>query len=74
MRFLFVGSHLCLRASFRPALAGAPLPSASSCCCFGSSYRGLSPHQLMPMSGVHNTLQRTRAGGLRFAHPADASR
>ena len=30
MRFLSVGSHLCARASFRPPLAGLPLPSASS--------------------------------------------
>jgi len=30
MRFLSVGSHLCALASFRPPLAGLPLPSASS--------------------------------------------
>ena len=29
MRFLFVGSHLCTRASFRQILADLPLPSAS---------------------------------------------
>jgi hypothetical protein len=61
MRFLFVGSHLCARASFRQALAGLPLPSASSYPdSIGSSYRGLSPHKLMPMSGVHCKLERTR--------------
>jgi hypothetical protein len=64
MRFLFVGSHLCARASFRPPLAGLPLPSASSCICptigrYGYSYRGLSPHKFMPMSGVHHALQPT---------------
>jgi hypothetical protein len=45
MRFLFVGSHLCARASFRPPLARRPLPSASSCICPEGqtrySYRGL---------------------------------
>ena len=30
MRFLFVGSHLCTRASFAQALTGLHLPSASS--------------------------------------------
>jgi hypothetical protein len=57
MRFLFVGSHLCARASFRPPLAALPLPSASSYhyrdvrqCRY--SYRGLSLHQFMPMPGV----------------------
>jgi hypothetical protein len=60
MRFLFVGSHLCPPASFRQALAGLPLPSASGYPdCIGSSHRGLSPHKLMPMSGVHNAMQRT---------------
>ena len=29
MQFLFVGSHLCTRASFRQILADLPLPSAS---------------------------------------------
>ena len=57
MRFLSVGSHLCARASFRPPLAGLPLPSASSCICptigrYRYSYRGLSLHKFMPMSGV----------------------
>ena len=54
MRFLFVGPHLCTRASFRQALADLPLPSASGYPDFMmSSHRGLSPHKLMPMSGVH---------------------
>src|SRR5262249_61227190 len=58
MRFLSVDSHLCARASFRQVLAGLPLPSASSYPeSIGSSYRGLSPHKLMPMSGVHQSLQ-----------------
>lgn len=61
MRFLFVGSHLCARASFGQVLAALPLPSASSYPdCIGSSHRGLSPHQFMPMSGVHKRLQPTR--------------
>ena len=64
MRFLFVGSHLCARASFRPPLAGLPLPSASSYMCptighYRYSYRGLSPHKFMPMSGVHKALKPT---------------
>ena len=63
MRFLSVGSHLCARASSRQTLAGLPLPSASSFIGLSGpyrySYRGLPPHQLMPMSGVHNRLQRT---------------
>jgi hypothetical protein len=60
MRFLSVGSHFCAWASFRQALAGLPLPSASSYPESISSYRGLSPHKLMPMSGVHRAMQRTR--------------
>ena len=57
MRFLSVGSHLCARASSRQPLTGMPLPSASSCFRpFGGhlrySYRGLSPHQFMPVPGV----------------------
>jgi hypothetical protein len=72
MRFLFVGSHLCTRASFRPPLAKRPLPSASSCVCPKGhtrySYRGLSPHQFMPMSGVHKGFQRTGGTALvRYA-------
>ena len=62
MRFLSVGSHLCARASFRQSLAGLPLPSASSYSRpprghYRYSYRGLSPHQFMPMSGVHKSLE-----------------
>jgi hypothetical protein len=63
MRFVFLGSHLCARASFGQPLAGLPLPSASSCICPEGqtrySYRGLSPHQFMPMSGVHKALHLT---------------
>jgi hypothetical protein len=64
MRFLSVGSHLCARASFRPPLAGLPLPSASSCICptighYRYSYRRLSPHKFMPMSGVHHWVKLT---------------
>jgi hypothetical protein len=60
MRFLFVSSHLCARASFRQALADLPLPSANSYPdSIGSSYRGLSPHKLMPMTGVHKRVQPT---------------
>ena len=60
MRFLSVGSHVCTWASSRQTLAGLPLPSASGYPDdIGSSHRGLSPHKLMPMSGVHPSLQRT---------------
>ncbi len=63
MRFLSVSSHFCTRASFRQLLARPPLPSASSYICpeghYRYSYRGLSPHKSMPMSGVHKALQRT---------------
>jgi hypothetical protein len=79
MRFLFVGSHLCTWASFRQSLAGLPLPSASGYPFdIGSSHRGLSPHKLMPMSGVHKALegsaqQRARCwvpSSLRSSTPA----
>ena len=56
MRFLFVGSRLCARASSRQPLAGLPLPSAGSYRPLRErrySYRGLSRHQFMPMPGVH---------------------
>jgi hypothetical protein len=57
MRFLFVGAHLCTPASFRQTLADLPLPSASGYPYFMmSSHRGLSPHKLMPMSGVHRRI------------------
>ena len=64
MRFLSVGSHLCARASSRQVLANLPLPSASSYICphgghYRYSYRGLAPHQFMPMPGVHKALQPT---------------
>ena len=66
MQFLFVGSHVCTPASFRPALADLPLPSASGYPNdIGSSHRGLSPHKLMPMSGAHNALELTAASELR---------
>src|SRR5215510_324157 len=66
MRFLSVGSHLCTRASFRQSLAGLPLPCTSGYPDdIGSSHRGLSPHKLMPMSGVHPSLHPTRYSGLR---------
>src|SRR3989337_2100638 len=45
-----------LGASFRQILTDLPLPSASGYPCFMmSSHRGLSPHKLMPMSGVPHT-------------------
>lgn len=69
MRFLFVGSHVCTRASFGHRLAVMPLPSASGYPCHlqhvGYSHRGLAPHKLVPMSGVHCRMQRTRHGVLR---------
>jgi len=66
MRFLSVGSHLCARASSRQALAGLPLPSASSYIRphrghFRYSCRGLPPHQFMPMSGVHKRVENDAA-------------
>ncbi|MGH8608668.1 MAG: hypothetical protein ACREX9_15015, partial [Gammaproteobacteria bacterium] len=75
MRFLFVGSHLCAQASFRQALADLPLPSASSYICptFGHyrySYRGLSPHQFVPMSGVHQAFHPTSLPPLRAVRAA----
>jgi hypothetical protein len=64
MRFLFVGSHLCTRASFRQILTNLPLPSASGYAYFMmSSHRGLPPHKLMPMSGVHRPMQPTGFDG-----------
>ena len=60
MRFLSVGSHLCTQASFRQPLAVLPLPSASGYpTVMMSSHRGLAPHKLMPMSGVHHAIERT---------------
>jgi hypothetical protein len=77
MRFLFVGSHLCTRASFRQSLTGLPLPSASGYPDdIGSSHRGLSPHKLMPMSGVHPGVQPTAKRRCRLvpgAHCAPAA-
>ena len=77
MRFLFVGSHLCARASSRQTLAGLPLPSASSYIRpkghYRYSYRGLSPHQFMPMPGVHNHIQPTQKT-LRVFRSADVMR
>jgi len=53
MRFVFLGSQLCTWASFRQALAALPLPSASGYPDrIEFSHSGLSPHKLMPMSGV----------------------
>jgi catechol 2,3-dioxygenase-like lactoylglutathione lyase family enzyme len=74
MQFVFLGSHFCAQASFRQPLAGLPLPSANSYPdSIGSSYRGLSPHKLMPMSGVHITLERT-AGSHPLAAAAQRER
>jgi hypothetical protein len=50
MRFLFVISHVCAPASFRPLLAETPLPSARTFVSIHNheyhrfSYRGLTPH------------------------------
>lgn len=58
MRFVFLGSHLCSPASFRPVLTDLPLPSASGYPdVIESSHRGLLPHKLMPMSGVHRAVE-----------------
>ena len=63
MRFVFLGSQLCTWASFRQPLTVLPLPSASG--YFPDriefSHSGLSPHKLIPMSGVHRPLQAARS-------------
>jgi hypothetical protein len=73
MRFLSVGSHLCARASFRHPLTGLPLPSASSYIRpqrghHRYSYRGLSPHQFMPMPGVHKAFELTTGATCNWPH------
>jgi hypothetical protein len=48
-----------------------PLPSASGYPDpIEFSHSGLSPHKLMPMSGVHHWLQATVTSGLRPPVPA----
>ena len=63
MRFLFVDSPVCTRASFPRSLTVPQLPSASGDPFqhrkVRNSHRGLTPHQFMPMSGVHNALKPT---------------
>ena len=67
MRFVFLGSQLCTWASFRQALAVLPLPSASGYPDpIEFSHSGLSPHKLMPMSGVHPRI-KTDAQQRRYA-------
>ncbi len=65
MRFLSVDSQVCARASSGRVLAGAPLPSARGNAFHHrkvrNSHRGLSPHQFMPMSGVHPPFNPTAA-------------
>jgi hypothetical protein len=69
MRFLSVGSHLCTWASSGQSLTGLPLPSASGYPDdIGSSHRGLSPHKLMPMSGVHRGSTRPVPAGFARLH------
>ncbi len=46
LRFLFVGSHVCTRASFRHPRAGLPLPSARR-------YRRLNGHSGTPTRDLH---------------------
>jgi len=62
IRFLSVGSHLCARVSSRQALADLPLPSAFSSRLSRCSHLDCraTPHQIMPMSGVHNRLHSDR--------------
>jgi len=56
MRFLFVGSHVCLRlppdgrSPFRPCL-GLVLV------LLWFSYRGLAPHKFTPVPGVHKSFE-----------------
>jgi hypothetical protein len=60
MAFLFVGSRVLPPASFGPLLAETPLPWARSCWLDSRhrfSYRGLAPHKLTPMPGVHTVAQ-----------------
>ena len=67
---------LSSRSPTRQPLAGLPLPSASSCCPLREhrySYRGLPPHQFMPMPGVHKALVRTQTT-LRFVCAAQPGR
>jgi len=66
MMFLFVGSQLCARASFRQLLTKLPLPSANVWGTIigivtGFTHRGLSPHKFMPMPGVHLGFQQIAA-------------
>jgi hypothetical protein len=66
-------SLTCTQASFRRSLTRSSLLSASilflSHDSSGFSYRGLTPHKITTMPGVHNTLQLTalRAAGNRGA-------
>ena len=62
MRFLFVGSHVCLRlpsdgrSPFRPC-HGLVLVLL----CFWFSDRGLAPHKFTPVPGVHLRLDSVSA-------------
>ena len=50
MRFLFVGSHLCTRASFAQPLAGLHLPSASGYHRYQNTGAGSPTGDLHPIS------------------------
>ena len=68
----------CARASFGHPPAGLPLPSASRDIrphrgLHRCSYRGLPPHQFMPMPGVHKSLVLTCVT-LRFTPTAQFER
>ena len=77
MRFLFDGSHLCTRASFRPPLAKRPLPSASSCVCPTRTDQVLLQGTFTPSVHAHvgrtQALQRTLANA-RAAELARSAR
>jgi hypothetical protein len=74
IRFLFIGSHICTPASFRPLLTETPLPSANTFVSIHYyehhkfSYRGLSPHKLAPVPGVHKRINLTRISRVSFGH------
>ena len=58
MRFLFVGSQLCLKLPSDPA--SRRRPCSRSAIPLWSTRRGLPPHQLVPIPGVHDCLDHRR--------------
>lgn len=70
MQYLSVGSHVYPQAYSGQHLAMLPLPSASryhrhyAQCRY--AYRGLSPHQFMPMLGVHQRVNGTHRFAVQY--------